>query len=540
MHSTSQAIENSYIEIHEKEMSIFPETIHGFLPADSFGILYMKMAKVDIIKKPLFILFSIDKTGSMDDIVDFQNKKSKMDYLIKTFQKILRFLVEKNIPIVIRVHSFHTLVDITLENTQLSPDNLGEICEKIKALEPDGTTDIGLALSIAEMELTKYKESNPHHEIVHMFMTDGEPTTGICDTKQLTSMVNSHVKNIFFGFGNNHNAYLLRRFSQVKHAEYQFIDTVENTGMVLGETLHRFLYPAIESVKFSMENGSLYDWRTNQWVDFLEETLIMGETEKIYHIRTNQREQLVIKVFGIDYSVYDKRNECFEETLLDVIHCLPGLIPLEETSEGETDLTKYMFRQKVQELLFQVASYIELCEENKKKVLKHKNMENKKYKIELKSLFRRIRKYMRQQNLLNDPFMKLLCDDIYVTYHNLESRYAYMYTVARQTSQGNQQCYSTNSTLQPDNFEEVNNMSFTLPRYVRKNKTHYSFEDEEMESIFDDTSSVFHRLEKDSDDDTMSLNYSTEDELEQYHSDNLNTTCYATPSCMDTMRSISS
>jgi hypothetical protein len=115
-----------------------------------------------------------------------------------------------------------------------------------------------------------------------------------------------------------------------------------------------------------------------------------------------------------------------------------------------------------------------------------------------------------------------------------------MYTVARQTSQGNQQCYSTNSTLQPDNFEEVNNMSFTLPRYVRKNKTHYSFEDEEIESIFDDTSSVFQRMEKDSDDDTMSLNYSTEDELEQYHSDNLNTTCYATPSCMDTMRSISS
>lgn len=528
---TSKAIENSYIEIHEKEMSIFPETIQSFQSTDSFGILYLKMAKVNIIQKPLFLLFSIDTSASMEEIVDFQKKTTKMDYLIHTFQHILRFLAEKNIPIVIRVHSFHNQVDIILENTQLSKENVDKICEKMQALEPDGITDIGLALSIAEMELSKYKESHPNHQIIHMFMTDGEPTSGIRDTKRLTEMVNPNVKNIFFGFGNDHNAYLLRKFSQKKNADYQFIDTVENTGMIFGETLHRFLYPALESVKFSIENGSFYDWRTNQWVDFLEETVIMGESEKTYHIRTNQPDIVNVKVFGIDYSLYDSLTDSFTETLLDVVHSLPSLVPLEETPI-KTDLTKYMFRQKVQEMLYTVTSYIELCETKQKKVAKERNMETKKIKIELKCLFRKIHKYMREENLLNDPFMKLLCDDIYVTYQNLDSRYAYMYTVARQTSQGNQQCYSTHSTFSEED-SDVNNMSFTLPKYVRKNTTHFSFEDED---INDSMSSPFQNLREDPMEDT---GYLSNDELETYHSDNLNTTCYAIPSCIDTMRYMS-
>lgn len=65
-------------------------------------------------------------------------------------------------------------------------------------------------------------------------------------------------------------------------------------------------------------------------------------------------------------------------------------------------------------------------------------------KTQLNDLYKEIKQYMDTSNLGGEygPFLKQLCDDIYITYRFLGTRNGAMYTLARYTSQGRQQSHS--------------------------------------------------------------------------------------------------
>ena len=60
-------------------------------------------------------------------------------------------------------------------------------------------------------------------------------------------------------------------------------------------------------------------------------------------------------------------------------------------------------------------------------------------------------KYMKDHNIESEPFMKMLCDDIFIAHKTFDTSLANMYTSARQKSQGCQQTYtiSTNDKSEP-------------------------------------------------------------------------------------------
>jgi Mg-chelatase subunit ChlD len=49
---------------------------------------------------------------------------------------------------------------------------------KINTIIPNDTTNIELALSSATEQISKYKETNIDHQVIHIFLTDGEITSG--------------------------------------------------------------------------------------------------------------------------------------------------------------------------------------------------------------------------------------------------------------------------------------------------------------------------------------------------------------------------
>ena len=78
-----------------------------------------------------------------------------------------------------------------------------------------------------------------------------------------------------------------------------------------------------------------------------------------------------------------------------------------------------------------------------------------------KELMNIIKKYIKENHLENDLFMKLLLDDLYVCYNNIGSEYENMCILGRQRSQGNQEAYT------PTYIPKNNNNTQQTP-YLKK------------------------------------------------------------------------
>ena len=408
----SNFIENATIEFHNKDGELpFPIVSEN----EDFGTLRIKMKKTEITKTPLFLLFTIDKTGSMGE---YTKKDIKMNYLKQTFKNMLHYLSKQEVDIYIRVHSFNVEVDVDIEDIKITPENVAELCSKIMNIQAESSTDIEVALKEARKTLNTYHESNPGHQVAHIFMTDGNPTMGESNNEKLAELVDNQFVNIFVGYGFDHNAQLMKKLSDNKNSDYQFVDDMENTGLVYGESVHQLLYPVLKNVELIVKNGLIYDWETNEWSDHYDINVLVSETEKIYQIKKNKDEE--------DFKIEIYRRHEFENEyyLLDEVTPVPDLIDMEKDEIIDVDLTKYIYRQKVQELLYQANNL--------------SKTEFYQLKTNMKEVFKKMRAYMRENNLLDDPFMKLLCDDISVTYQNMGTIHGLPFIYNRQTSQGRQ------------------------------------------------------------------------------------------------------
>lgn len=514
----SNFIENAYIEFHNKNGELpFPIVSE----TEDFGILRIKMKKTEITKKPLFILFTVDKTGSMSEYV---KNDRKMNYLKQTFKNMLYYLAKQELDIYIRVHSFNVELDVDIENIKITKENVSELCSKIMNIEPESSTNIELALETAKNTLNEYSEENPEHEIAHIFMTDGNPTIGQQNNDILSEIVDNRFNNIFIGYGLDHNAILMKKLSQHKNADYQFVDDMENTGLVYGESVHQLLYPALKDVEIHVEDGYIYDWETNEWKDKLYINVLVSETEKIYQVKKNKTDNIEIDLYG-------KTLDETELKLLETINELPDLVDMDTNEKEEVDLTKYIYRQKVQELLY-IA--------NKQNIYDSLN----ELKKSMKDVFKKMRTYMRENNLLDDPFMKLLCDDISITYQNMGTINGLSFTYNRQSSQGRQKTYNVRTTSNDDD----NLLRTKYNRYPQKNAPPLFLKRQYAASNFDNRSKIndFGTMDEFEYDDEVTetptlLDVIDEDEdnLDNYLVSNDNISCYSTPSILNTMRSFS-
>ena len=103
------------------------------------------------------------------------------------------------------------------------------------------------------------------------------------------------------------------------------------------------------------------------------------------------------------------------------------------------DLTKYMFRQKVQELIY----------------MAKKTDDTYAFKKILKEFFLSMKVYVETNQLNDDIFWKVLLDDIYIVYKTMGKSYAHMYTTTRQVSQGREYSCNTDDTFDDDNDNHI-------------------------------------------------------------------------------------
>jgi hypothetical protein len=435
-----------------------------------FGILNFNVLSCSVSEQEQDFVFTIDQSGSMSDICS--DGRNKMRHIIHTLKNMILYFHDNRITnLHLTVFAFDDNFVTVIERTRISGDNLPEILIKVDSIQPRGSTNIELALKETGKYIARIRAENPLHNINHIFMTDGDATVGSKDHNILKSLVDPSVENAFIGFGSNHDSALLAHISDYKKSSYHFIDALEKAGLVYGEILHGILYKYLTDVEVCVENGLIYDFKTNQWLDKLFIGDVAGEADKTYHLISNTPDNcniiLSCKNLGEEYS-----------------------FAVCELVNPESNHTKYVYRQKTLELLFEVSNLqknkMELQklydsamgpvfsmkkQDSDDYILKFERIKDEEQllKQKLREFFEQIKKYMSDNNLNDDSFLKNLCDDIYISHKTFGTTYGAMYSTARQTSQGAQRCYTVRDTPEDEGFANPNYIN-TVPTLFRANR----------------------------------------------------------------------
>jgi hypothetical protein len=472
-----QVIKESHIELHSAN-TVLPYNMVD--EGEVFGLFTIKLNKIPIRKCPFHFVFMIDATLSMSETD--KTGKTKMEYMQRTLIKMLEYLFDVDSDIYVTIHTFNIKVDLLIDDVLLTELSVKNISDLINKLKPDNITNIQKALEMSNKELDNIQNKYPERQCCHIFMTDGYANVGATSPETLANLINQKFPNVFIGFGKEHNSVMLNRFAECKNSEYYFVDNLENSVLVYAESIHNILYSAYSNVKFRIRNGEFYDFKTDRWTNVLYENNLSSECHKFYQLKTNYPNEVNITIVECADSETDNDNN----TLLDTVVPLPDLCD-ENNIVLLTDLTHYAFRNKVQSLLFLAKNSIneidnELSPEDLVK--------------ELKDVFKTIKSYMKENNIMDNSFLKMLCDDIYVTVKSFDIGLNIdMYVGARQTSQGRQRSYNIGTEV--EDTIDYND----IPVLRRQTNNPLDF-------------------------DNYGLERST-------------TTCYATPSMMNTFREVS-
>ena len=468
-----------------------------------FGVLNLKISKTYPVIKTRHIIFTTDCSGSMSDICN--DRRSKMEHSNHTLiNMIIYFANHPELLVSISVFAFDCSLYTIIENEVVTKENLDKLIQDVKNIRPKDTTDIEKALKNSSDYISKFVSiNNDDTDILHVFMTDGDATQGETNSDILQKLVSPLVANIFIGFGIDHNAYLLKELSSDSSNCYYFVDALEKAGLVYGEILHAYIYKYSENTTISITNGLLYDWKKNTWVDKINIGNLTSETSKTIHILSEN---------PIDLRCELEATECLTKEV--TTFTIQNSLTLDENNivNGYTDLSMYKYRQKTQELLFEVNVHnfkenYAYCDplkfndydKNYEKFWEKQNVQGKILKEKMQNLLKEMQlfppfppleKVEPNQHLENDEvnsedfcttfsksgsksgtedfcttfsksgkqFIKMLCDDIYVCLQTFDTKYGAMYSCARQVSQGAQRSYSANHSQKHNN-----NCNFNSP-----------------------------------------------------------------------------
>lgn len=395
---------------------------------NDFGVLRVKLADTPMTKQPQLLYFKNDMSGSMQDMCS--DGRSKMQHSNHTTSNILRLAAETDAEIWVHVDAFDDKVVSIIPAQRVTKDNLPQLVALVNAIMPRNSTNLELALNDSKTKIAEFKEQHPEFVVTQIFTTDGQATAGSQINSTLAECVDPSYSNIFIGLGLDHSADTLNALSSRKHAAYYFIDKIENGGLVFGEVIHSILYKALVDITLTVENAEIYDYRTNQWSSTLEIDSLTGEAEKTYHLRR-----------AYDASPFDVEviisGTAATEPFATTVSCIPALINDDGVeTPARLDLSKYIFRQRTQELLYEAKCKATQGEHDKIRTLKTK----------MRDFLAQMKAYTQTRpELAADSTFQTLNDDLVIVIRTLGTHYQTMYTSARANSNGRECSYNVSA-----------------------------------------------------------------------------------------------
>ena len=378
-----------------------------------------------IVDSPNFekflVALNIDRSGSMGTIT--KDGHTALQYTLHTVKALIDYLeeIKKDNPqlnIKMLVNAFDD------RNLNIGYHEIGQskdkYLEKINNITPRGTTNIeGAFQSVFQDD--KYR-SFGNTEKAHILFTDGRPNVGKQSAQGITGM-ETPGKQIYIGYGADHDSKLLQKMAKIVDGDYHFVDNIENAGMVYGEIIHALLFAAVKDIKINITGAEVYDYRNNTWCNSVDFNSFASEHTQTLILRSSWNSVEPVSV-NIIYTEASTNIEHSKTDIYSEYNCTNG-----ESKEScrDIDVEKHMYRQKTMELL--------------SKALNRNFVVVSEFQNELIAFENGLKKFMKNKQLEDDPFMLKLVADIYIAFSGLNSRAGDAFIGSRLTSQANQRAY---------------------------------------------------------------------------------------------------
>jgi hypothetical protein len=429
--------------------------------AQRSGIYEICLPAAEPTRAPKTIHIMTDVSGSMDERCS--DKNSKLDQIKHVTKNIIRFIANNCANITLQVSTFNSIVTVVIEPEIVTKDNQDEMIRKIEMMDAMDMTDI-------EKAIRSVKFGNIGAEQHNILMTDGDANIGETRANELVKLVDIGASNTFIGFGLEHNPHMITTLANTRNGAYYFIDQLERSGVAYGEILHGIVHRVYKSARLIVENGEVYDWKTNTWTNEVYIGGLAADTKKRYHIQTDDPNKICVRFMDDDVEVektvfhgqfedltqmeyrYRTLEMLFRATQMSsphrnaiyTLHAQPAEAQPADASAKPLDASAKPLDASAKPLDASAKPLDASAKPLDASAKPQAKPTIRDLKIEMKNLVAEMTTYM--ETLDDKRLMKNLCDDIVVVYRTIGTRYGHMYSCARQCSQGTERIHTASNT----------------------------------------------------------------------------------------------
>ena len=404
---------------------------------------------------------SIDCSGSMDESATRcqshhqqhqQQRTTKMDFVHATLKNMVDTIISQqeefsHVEFYLALVQFHSSATCVLYPMRVTTDTKDEILQVISRIRPQGGTNFEKCFRVISHLISNESQhispsvDIPEHCVqrMHVFLTDGDNNEGNKSIPHLAGLLGESAAaaqptQIMIGYGTDHDSATLQSLcSHFPNSRQWFIDDIEKTGCIFGEILWSSVNAAFTKVSISTPHAEVYDFETMQWKNEICLGDFAYDSSRTYYIRAPwQHDDLACK---FTYTSI----EAPQDTSCEVV------VPLNyaETPETkDTEVEKELWRL---DTITTIDKSIQFFKTMRRMTFRDQVTEKTRLIDEITAFQEKFLKYATDNNLIEDPYIIQLADDLFVCINGLAvSSIGERYIAARQASQIQQRAVTIN------------------------------------------------------------------------------------------------